>query len=73
MILLSEAFSSVRNRYSTRLSVVCNVCNNSHKFEGELPVYCIFIMPQCACASEIYGSVFVCVSVSVCVGCFLGF
>ena len=25
------------------------------------------IMPRCACASEVYGSVFVCVCVSVCV------
>ncbi len=24
------------------------------------------IMPQCACASEVYGSVFVCLSVCVC-------
>ncbi len=29
---------------------------------------CVFTMPRCACASEVYGSVFVCVSVclSVC-------
>ena len=26
-----------------------------------------FIMPRCACASKVYGSVFVCVCVSVCV------
>ncbi len=26
---------------------------------------CIIIMPRCACASEVYGSVFVCLSVCV--------
>ncbi len=28
--------------------------------------YLVIIMPRCTCASEVYGSVFVCVSVSVC-------
>ena len=27
----------------------------------------VIIMPRCACASEVYGSVFVCVCVCVCV------
>ena len=29
-----------------------------------------FIMPRCACASKVYGSVFVCLCVCVCIDCY---
>ena len=48
------------------------MCKNAVCYEVcyEFPHYCLGIsqvifMPQCACASEVYGSVSVCVSVCV--------
>ncbi len=41
------------------LAVIIDIHHNPYNFAK-------IIMPRCACASEVYGSVFVCLSVCLC-------
>ncbi len=48
------------------MCIIMLVKAKTHK-EHTARVCVLLIMPRCACASEVYGSVFVCVSVCLCV------